>query len=135
MMIKNDFENWLKSSATKFIEVYTNGHSTVRMSYFLVLLRILFGLIAISGLFVLVSENFMDVGQLIGTELGMVNIQEMITENPELFNLLLLLSTLFSLLSLWIMKLLHGSRKHIAEFYYFWDQHIESGKELLKRNS
>lgn len=133
-MIKNDFESWLKSSAGKFVEIYTKGHSTERMKNFLKVLRVLFGLIAISCILVLLSENFMDVGEVIGTDLGMESIQQIVSQSPGLFNLLLWLSTLFSLLSLWTMKMLRLSRKHIAEFYYFWDKHIESGRKLLKEN-
>ncbi|WP_320018979.1 hypothetical protein [Labilibaculum manganireducens] len=135
MMIKNDFESWLKSSAGKFVVIYTKGHSTERMKNFLNVLRILFGLIAISCILVLLSGNFINIGQVIGKDLGMESIQEIVTKSPGLFNLLLWLSTLFSLLSLWIMKMLRSSRKHIAEFYYFWDRHIESGRKLLKENS
>lgn len=94
-----------------------------------------YGLIAVSYILVLVSENFMNIGQVIETEFRNGKYSDNCHRKSGLYKLLLLISTLFSLLSLWTMKLFCGSRKHIAEFYYFWNQHIESGRKLLKENS
>ena len=134
MMAENEFEIWLKSAASKFVEIYTNGHSSERMNYVFVVLQVIFGFITISCLVLLVSNNFINVGQFLGTKLGMTGIQKIVSESPALFSIILLFSILFSLLSLWVMKQYRVSRKHMSEFYYFWDRHIESGRKLLKEN-
>lgn len=134
MMAESEFEIWLKSAASKFVEIYTNGHSSERMNTVFVVLRVLFGFIAISCILILTISNFIDVGQFLETNLGLFEIQEIINKNPALFDVILLFSALFSLLSLWTMRQYRHSRKHMSEFYYFWDRHIESGRKLLKEN-
>lgn len=130
MVIKNDFETWLKSSAGKFVAICTNGDSSEKMRCLLVVLRTncckLYSGIG--------KREFYGYWSGDRNRIRNGKYSDNCHRKSGLYKLLLLISTLFSLLSLWTMKLLCGSRKHIAEFYYFWNQHIESGRKLLKEN-
>ncbi|BAX82067.1 hypothetical protein [Labilibaculum antarcticum] len=133
-VMKNEMESWLKSSAGKFNEIYTGSHCAARKRCLLVVLQVLFGLIAITSAILLVSANYIDINKLLGSELGLVVVQGIANVNPTYLNTICMTATVLSLLILWLMRMIRVSNKHIAEFYYFWDKHIESGRKLLKEN-
>lgn len=133
-VMKNEMESWLKSSAGKFNEIYTGSRCAARKRCLLVVLQVLFGLIAITSAILLVSANYIDINQLLGSELGLVVVQGIANVNPIFLNTICIVATGLSLLTLWLMRMIRISNKHIAEFYYFWDKHIESGRKLLKEN-
>ncbi len=127
-------ESWLKSSAGKFNEIYTSRRCAARKRCLLTVLQVLFGLIATASSILLIGANYVDVNQLIGSELGLVSIQEIVNENPVFLNVIFLIAIVLSLFTLWLMSMIRVENKHIAEFYYFWDNHVESGRKLLKQN-
>lgn len=127
-------ESWLKLSAGKFNEIYTGNRCATRKRGLLVILQVLFGLIAIISAIFLIVMNFIDVNQLIGSELGFVTVHEITSLNPAFLNVIFIIATVLSLLTLWLMRMIRVGNKHITEFYYFWDEHIESGRKLLKEN-
>lgn len=53
-------------------------------------------------------------------------------EVPRVTKGMLGISFLICLFSLWLINMQQISHKHIAEFYYFWDNYIETGRKLLK---
>lgn len=134
VVIQNDFESWLKSSVGKFVEIYTNGHSLEKMRCLLVVLHILLRTNCYKLYSGIGKREFYGYWSGDRNRIRNGKYSDNCHRKSGLYKLLLLISTLFSLLSLWIMMLLCGSRKHIAEFYYFWNQHIESGRKLLKEN-
>jgi len=131
-VLKNEMESWLKSSAGKFNEIYTGSRCVARKRRLLVVLQILFGLLAIISVILFFVTNYIDVNQLI--VFPFVTVQEITNLNLELLNAIFIIAAVLSLLALWLMRMIRVSKKHIAEFYYFWDRHIESGRKLLKEN-
>lgn len=131
--MKKELENWLKSSAGRFNEIYTTNRCAVRKRCLLTVLQVFFALIAIASVILLFASNYIDSNQLIGSNLGLVSIQKI--GNPIVLNVIFVVSTVWSLLALWLMRLIKLSNKHIADFYYFWDRHIESGRKLIKETN
>ncbi|PKQ63792.1 hypothetical protein BZG02_07125 [Labilibaculum filiforme] len=132
--MKTEFESWLKLAAGKFIKIYTGHKSIIRMKFLLVILRIFFAVLAIMSAFLIFGSNFIDINKIIGTNLGFVTIQKIATEYPMFLNVVFTISGVLSILNCWLLKMLWASNKHVTEFYYFWDKHIESGRKLLKEN-
>ena len=133
-VMKNEMESWLKSSAGKFNEIYTGSRCAARKRSLLVILQVLFGLTAIVSVTSLFVVNYIDVNQLVESEWVLVAVQEIANINSIFLNAVFIIVTVLSLLALCLMRMIKVSNKHIAEFYYFWDRHIESGRKLLKDN-
>lgn len=110
-------ESWLKSSAGKFNEIYTGSHCVARKRSLLVVLQVLFGLIAIISAIILVVVNYVGVNQLI--ESGFVTVQEIANINLMFLNIIFIITTVLSLLALWLMRMIKVSNRLSQNFTIF----------------
>ncbi|MBI9058627.1 hypothetical protein L3049_02105 [Labilibaculum sp. DW002] len=133
-MIKDKFESWMKASTGKFFEIYKSGPTIIKMRVLHTFFRIVFACATIGSIMLLLSSYFASLSQFFGNYFGLKALQKIASENPVFFDLVLLLAMVLSLSSLWLMKIIRIRNKHISEFYYFWDNHIETGRKLLKEN-
>ncbi len=133
-MIKNNFESWMKASTAKFFEIYKDGPTVIKMRILHIFFRVVFAFSAIVSIILMMSAYFVNISQFFGETLGLTTLQKIASENPLFFGFVLLLSMILPVSSLWLMKMIRIRNKHISEFYYFWDKHIETGQKLLKEN-
>ncbi len=124
----------MKVSSGKFFEIYKDGPTVIKMRVLHIFFRVVLAFIAIVSIILLLSAYFVNIGQLVGDTLGLTTLQKIASEDPLFFGSVLLLAMVLSISSLWLMKMIRIRNKHISEFYYFWDKHIENGKKLLEEN-
>lgn len=131
---RSKIEEWLKDSSGKFIRIYTSSPSRIRMSFVLFLLRMLFLGIALVSAALLIGSQFYNLGQMIRESISFIAIPKLEIGQLNLLYLIDGFLFLVSVFSLRLIKLLRIRNKHISEFYYFWDKHVETGRKLLQDN-
>lgn len=125
-------ENWLKESKERYYTLFSGRPSVNRMRFFLFLLRLFFGLVAIASGFMLLLSFFMNIGQSIADIFSLTDVPLYEEGKLSFLSIILALLLAVSLFSLWLMKLVRRRNNHMSDLYSLLDNHFAEGKTLLE---
>ncbi|BAX80843.1 hypothetical protein ALGA_2521 [Labilibaculum antarcticum] len=123
----------MKESKDQYDAAYTNSPSVFRMPIILFPLRVVFTLLCIASGFLLVSSLFINLGEVVAKNFREAGKTAHSADILILINTILGLIFIFSILVLWLLKLVKVRNRYIRKMDFFWHDRFCEMDEMVKQ--
>lgn len=131
----NAFTSWFNFSEEKFEELKLKSPSLIRMSLYLLILRIIFGILSIISIVVLITSLLANYSDFVLETFSNSNELFISRTDMVIVTITSIIIFIFSAFSLWLIKISRERIYYIFDMIEFMDNHFKDGRKIINSES